>query len=164
VGSGTSGLAGQLDALNGYAAAAARLGLPPLTAVDEGSVEPSSHTLGEFLGSLPHPLSYPVAIDRTGRIADGYEVLGAPWFVLISATAQILYYREVSTAGWPSRSVLIRYVRAALARAPKAAPSAVGSLARLPPLLAALHQQAAGCWDRSRRWSRGSARCVVIRS
>ena len=62
----------------------------------------------------------------------------------------------------PQRAV--RYLRAALARAPKAAPSAVGSLARLPPLLAALHQQAAGCWDRSRRWSRGSARCVVIRS
>jgi cytochrome oxidase Cu insertion factor (SCO1/SenC/PrrC family)/thiol-disulfide isomerase/thioredoxin len=139
----TSGLAGQLAALNGYATAAARLGLPPLTAVDEGSVEPSSRTLSNFLGSLPQPLSYPVGIDRTGRVADGYEVLGAPWFVLISRTGQILYYREVSTAGWPSRSVLIRYVRAALARAPAATGAgSAQSLAGSPPPLAALHQQA----------------------
>ena len=141
----TSGLAGQLAALNGYAAVAARLGLPPLTAVDEGSVEPSSRTLSDFLSSLPRPLSYPVAIDRTGLVADGYEVLGAPWFVLTSPTGQILYYREVSTAGWPSRSVLIRYVRAALARAPKAAATTAGgagSFAGSPPPLAALHQQA----------------------
>ncbi len=140
----TSGLGGQLDALNRYASAAARLGLPKLTAVDEGSVEPSSSALTNFLGRLPRPLSYPVAIDRTGRVADGYEVLGAPWFVLVSRTGQLLYYREVSTAGWPSTAVLIKYVRAALARAPsEATTSAVQqSLAGSPPALAALHGQA----------------------
>ncbi len=140
----TSGLAGQLDALNGYAGAARRLGLPDLTAVDEASVEPNSGTLNSFLKRLPRPLSYPVAIDRTGRLADGYEVLGAPWFVLTSPSGQILYYREVSTAGWPSRSVLIRYVRAALARAPSttAAAATRQSLARSPAALAALHEQA----------------------
>ena len=139
----TSGLAGQLDALNGYASAAARSGLPPLTAVDEGSVEPSSRALTDFLGRLPRPLSYPVAIDRTGKVADGYEVLGEPWLMVTSATGQILYYREVSAAGWPSRDVLIRYVRAALAHAPKTAASATAAeLAGSPPALAALHQQA----------------------
>ena len=140
----TSGLAGELDKLNGYASAAARLGLPPLTAVDEGSVEPSSGTLSNFLSRLPRPLSYPLAVDRTGRVADGYEVLGAPWFVLTSPTGQILYYREVSTAGWPSPKVLIRYVRAALARVPGAAgASAVRrDLAGSPAPLAAVHQQA----------------------
>jgi cytochrome oxidase Cu insertion factor (SCO1/SenC/PrrC family)/thiol-disulfide isomerase/thioredoxin len=140
---GTSALGGQLSALNGYAAAARRLGLPPLTAVDEGSVEPSSQTLNEFLARLPHPLSYPTAIDQSGRIADGYQVLGVPWFVLTSKTGQILYYREVSTAGWPSTHTLISYVRAALARTPKT-PSggAQSNLAQSPPALAALHQQA----------------------
>ena len=140
----TSGLAGQLDALNSYAGAARRLGLPDLTAVDEASVEPNSGTLNSFLKRLPRPLSYPVAIDRTGRLADGYEVLGAPWFVLTSPSGQILYYREVSTAGWPSRSVLIRYVRAALARAPSttAAAATRQSLAHSPVALAALHEQA----------------------
>ena len=139
----TSALSGQLDALNSYAAAAPRLGLPPVTAVDEGSVEPSLRTLGEFLRSVPHPLSYPVAIDSTGRVADGYEVLGVPWFVLISRSGQILYYRSVSTAGWPSRDVLIRYMRAALAHAPRLpATGAANALSNSPPALEALHQQA----------------------
>ncbi len=141
----TSGLAGQLDELNRYQAIAARSHLPQVTAVDEASVEPSSETLASFLGALPHPLSYPVAVDSSGRVADGYEVLGAPWFVLTSASGQILYYREVSTAGWPSTSVLVRYVKAALARAPKVAtgPAATSrELAGSPPALAALHQQA----------------------
>ena len=97
----TSGLAGQLDALNHYQTLAAHTGLPQLTAVDEASVEPSSGTLTRFLHGLRHPLSYPVVIDRTGKIADGYEVQGLPWFVLTSPSGHILYYREVSTAGWP---------------------------------------------------------------
>jgi len=140
----TSGLAGELDALNRYQATAKRMGLPPLTAVDEASVEPSSSTLTSFLHRLPQPLSYPVAQDRSGKIADGYEVLGLPWFVLASRTGQLLYYQEASTAGWPSTNVLIRYVKAALARAPKVAgATAVNQdLADSPPPLAALHQQA----------------------
>ena len=140
----TSALAGQLDALNRYQAIAARSGLPPLTAVDEGSVEPNSSTLTRFLGRLPHPLSYPVAVDRSGKVADGYEVLGLPWFVLVSPTGRILYYREVSTAGWPSTSVLLRYVKAALARAPRPASGAPvdRQLAGSPAPLAALHRQA----------------------
>ena len=61
--------------------------------MDEASVEPSSSTLTNFLRRLPHPLSYPVAIDRSGKLADGYQVLGLPWFVLVSPTGRILYYR-----------------------------------------------------------------------
>jgi cytochrome c biogenesis protein CcmG/thiol:disulfide interchange protein DsbE len=141
----TTGLAGRLTSLNRYASMAAGAGLPPLTAVDEGSVEPSPGALPGFLATLPRPLSYPVAIDRTGRVADGYEVLGEPWFVLVSATGRILYYREVSTAGWPSLSTLVRYMRAALARAPQApagAAAAAQALADSPGPLAALHAQA----------------------
>ena len=62
-------------------ARARRAGLPALEAVDEGSVEPPG-ALGSFLGTLPHPLAYPVAVDRSGRVADGYEVQGLPWLVL----------------------------------------------------------------------------------
>ena len=139
----TSGLAGQLTALNRYQAVAARSGLPRLTAVDEGSVEPSAGALTQFLKRLPHPLGYPVAIDQTGKIADGYQVLGLPWFVLTSPTGRILYYREVSTAGWPSTAVLARYVKTALARAPKSGPAKVKQqLAGSPAPLASVHQQA----------------------
>ena len=97
-----------------------------------------------FLRSLPKPLSYPVALDRTGKLADGYEVLGLPWFVMTSRTGQLLYYREVSAGGWPSTSVLMRYVKAALAHAPKVAGAAAVNqdLAGSPAPLATLHQQA----------------------
>ena len=46
-------LGGQLDTLNAYQSAAGAAGLPGLTAIDEGSVEPSASTLPSFLNSLP---------------------------------------------------------------------------------------------------------------
>ena len=138
-------LAGHLTALNRYQDAAGRSGLPALTAVDEGSVEPSPGALTGFLHRLPHRLSYPVAIDRSGRVADGYEVQGQPWFVLISPAGRILYYRLVSAAGWPSQPELARLMREALARAPKAPATATATsqlLAASPGPLKALHAQA----------------------
>jgi cytochrome oxidase Cu insertion factor (SCO1/SenC/PrrC family)/thiol-disulfide isomerase/thioredoxin len=138
-------LAGNLDALNRYATTAARSRLPPLTAVDEGQVEPSAGALPAFLASLEHPLGYPVAIDRSGQLADGYQVLGQPWFVLTSPSGRILWYQDVSTSGWPSDAKLVADVRAAVARAPSAATSArsvAAALAGSPAPLAGLHQQA----------------------
>jgi cytochrome oxidase Cu insertion factor (SCO1/SenC/PrrC family)/thiol-disulfide isomerase/thioredoxin len=138
-------LAGALDALNDYQSAASAAGLPKLTAVDEASVEPSGRALPEFLAKLPHPLSYPVAIDATGRLADGYGVQDEPWFVLTSASGRILWYHNASTSGWPSRQDLVHQVRAALSRAPKGPPNAAAVKAQLagsPAPLAALHAQA----------------------
>jgi cytochrome oxidase Cu insertion factor (SCO1/SenC/PrrC family)/thiol-disulfide isomerase/thioredoxin len=132
----------QLQTLSSYEAAAAQDGLPRLTAVDEGRLEPSPQALPSFLGSLPAPLAYPVAIDRTGRIADGYEVQDEPWLVLISGTGKLLWYYDVSAGGPISRAYLIRQVRAALARASNV-PSggAAQELAGSPPPLAAIHRQ-----------------------
>ncbi len=141
----SSGLAGQLDALDRYQTAAASSKLPPLTAVDEASVEPSASTLPAFLRGLPHPLAYPVAIDRGGRLADGYGVQGEPWLVLTSPTGRILWYWQVSTSGWLSARELTQHVRNALARAPKPPDTLAGAsrqLAGSPAPLAALHQQA----------------------
>jgi cytochrome oxidase Cu insertion factor (SCO1/SenC/PrrC family)/thiol-disulfide isomerase/thioredoxin len=138
-------LARALEALNGYQSAAAAAGLPKLTVVDEASVEPSARALPAFLAKLPHPLSYPVAIDRTGRVADGYGVQDEPWFVLTSASGHILWYYDASTSGWLSPQALIRQVRAALSRAPNGPPNAAEVKARLagsPPPLAAIHAQA----------------------
>ncbi len=138
-------LASQLEALNSYQRAAANTGLPALTAIDEASVEPSPRTLPAFRAKLPHPLSYPIGIDRSGRLADGYGVQDEPWLVLISSSGRILWYYDVSTAGWLSRVALERQVRDALARAPQGPPSAAAAqteLAGSPPALAALHAQA----------------------
>jgi cytochrome oxidase Cu insertion factor (SCO1/SenC/PrrC family)/thiol-disulfide isomerase/thioredoxin len=138
-------LAGQLEALNSYVASATASRLPSLTAVDEGSVEPTRSALTSFLGTLAHPLAYPVAIDGSGRVADGYEVLGQPWFVLTSATGRILWYWQVSTSGWLSRAALAQKVSDALARAPQAptTPNAVqAELSGSPAPLARIHAQA----------------------
>jgi cytochrome oxidase Cu insertion factor (SCO1/SenC/PrrC family) len=112
-------LGGQLDALNAYQSAAAAAGLPGLTAIDEGSVEPSPSALPGFLNTLRQPLSYPVAIDGDGQVADGYGVQGAPWFVLTAPDGKVIWSWEVSTSGWPSAAALDRHVRGALAAAPR---------------------------------------------
>lgn len=136
-------LAKQLHTLDGYQAAAAARHLPSLVGVDEASVEPSATALPEFLGRFRRPLSYPVGIDRSGRIADGYGVRDEPWFVLVSAAGQILWYYDIATQGWLKLGALLSRVRAALARPPAPAGSAAvaADLAGSPAPLAALHAQ-----------------------
>jgi len=135
----------QLEALDGYRSGSGDGGLPPLTAVDEGSVEPSTSALPRFLHGLSRPLSYPVAIDASGRVADGYEVQDQPWLVLTSSSGRILWSYDVSTQGWLTRRGLIDHVRAALTHVPTVSTSGAGASSDLvgsPPELAALHQQA----------------------
>ncbi len=136
-------LGSHLDQLNRYRSTAARSHLPPLAAVDEGSVEPSPSALPHFLGALPHPLSYPVGIDASGRVGDGYRVQDEPWLELISSSGEFLWYHDVSTGGWPSLPTLIKHVRYALAHAPKSTPTSEGTLlSGSPQALSALHRQA----------------------
>jgi cytochrome oxidase Cu insertion factor (SCO1/SenC/PrrC family)/thiol-disulfide isomerase/thioredoxin len=138
-------LAAELEALSRDESSAAAASLPPLTAVDEGSVEPSPSALPDFLGTLSRPLSYPVAIDDSGRVADGYGVEDEPWLVLVSPSGRILWHYDVSVSGWLSASALAKQVRAALARAPqppRSVAAALEELAGSPGPLAALHEQA----------------------
>jgi hypothetical protein len=74
----------RLEALSRYQAVARSESLPPLVAIDEGSVEASPQALSRFLHSLPHRLSYPVAVDHSGAVADGYRVQDSPWLELVS--------------------------------------------------------------------------------
>jgi cytochrome oxidase Cu insertion factor (SCO1/SenC/PrrC family) len=92
----TSDLAGQLDGLNAYAAAAAGGKLPALVGLDEAVTEPSPGTIGSALAHLPTPLRYPVGLDTTGRVADGYGVQDQPWFELVSATGKVVWSHD----GW----------------------------------------------------------------
>ena len=65
--------------------------------------------------------------------------------MLTSATGHILWYDQVYSSGWPSRTTLDRAVRAALTRAPAGPATAAAAqreLAGSPAPLAALHQQA----------------------
>jgi len=110
-------LARQLVALNRYQALAARRHLPPLVAIDEAAVEPSPQALDRFLRGLPQPLAYPVAVDTSGRVGDGYRVQDSPWLELVSGSGRFLFYRDLATTGWPSLSWLVSHVRAGLGRA-----------------------------------------------
>jgi cytochrome oxidase Cu insertion factor (SCO1/SenC/PrrC family) len=109
-------LSKQLEALNRYQAAAGRKGLPPLVAIDEAGVEASSQALPRFLRSLPHPLSYPVAVDHSGSVADGYRVQDSPWLELVSGKGDFLFYEDLAVKGWPKPHELLATVTAALAR------------------------------------------------
>jgi cytochrome oxidase Cu insertion factor (SCO1/SenC/PrrC family)/thiol-disulfide isomerase/thioredoxin len=140
----TTDLRTQPLALNGYAASAPRKRLPALLAVDEGSVEPSASALERFLAGLPPPLAYPAAVDRSGRVADGFGVQDEPRLVLTSGSGRVLWTDDVSTSGWPSPAALARRVRAALRNPPPASSAAAArrELAGSPAPLAALHAEA----------------------
>ena len=64
--------------------------------MDETVVEPSAQTVRSYLGRLGSPLSYPVALDTTGRVADGYGVQDQPWLALVSASGKIIWSHD----GW----------------------------------------------------------------
>jgi cytochrome oxidase Cu insertion factor (SCO1/SenC/PrrC family) len=91
----TSDLSAEMTALNTYAEAAAKSRLPALTAVDETVTEPSEATVTAYLRTLG-PLGYPVALDKTGRVADGYGVQDQPWLVLVNAAGKITWSHD----GW----------------------------------------------------------------
>jgi hypothetical protein len=81
-----------------------------LAAVDETVVEPSVQTVRSYLAGLGQPLSYPVGLDTTGRVADGYGVQDQPWFVLVSATGKTVWSHD----GWLPLPALESAVRHAV--------------------------------------------------
>jgi cytochrome oxidase Cu insertion factor (SCO1/SenC/PrrC family) len=92
----TSDLRAHLLAMNRYAKASRNGRLPALTAVDEGTTEPSPGAAAAYLKRLGGPLDYPAGQDATGRVADGYGVQDQPWFVLTSASGKIVWKHD----GW----------------------------------------------------------------
>jgi cytochrome oxidase Cu insertion factor (SCO1/SenC/PrrC family) len=97
----TSDLKSELKSLNSYASYAAAHHLPAVTAVDETVTEPSAQTVQSYLSSVG-PLSYPVGLDKTGRVADGYQVQDQPWLALVNATGKITWSHD----GWVSLPAL----------------------------------------------------------
>jgi cytochrome oxidase Cu insertion factor (SCO1/SenC/PrrC family) len=87
----TMDLKSQLLALNCYVSAAKAKNLPGLTAVDESVTEPATDAAQTYLKRLGQPLDYPVGLDATGRLADGYGVQDQPWIDLVSASGKTLW-------------------------------------------------------------------------
>jgi hypothetical protein len=105
----TSDLRAQLLSLGQYARTARATGLPGLVAVAEEAAEPSLAAVRAYLAGIGRPLGYPVALDPTGRLADGYGVQDQPWYVLTSPTGQIIWKHD----GWLPARQLTAAVRAA---------------------------------------------------
>jgi cytochrome oxidase Cu insertion factor (SCO1/SenC/PrrC family) len=97
----TSDLSAEMTALNTYAKAAAKSHLPAVTAVDETVTEPSEAAVTAYLRTLG-PLDYQVALDKTGRVADGYGVQDQPWLVLVNSAGKITWSHD----GWVSLTAL----------------------------------------------------------
>jgi cytochrome oxidase Cu insertion factor (SCO1/SenC/PrrC family) len=91
----TSDLKAELTSLNSYVKDAAARHLPALTTVDETVTETSKQAVTSFLGTLG-PLDYPVGMDETGRLADGYGVQDQPWLVLVNAAGKVTWQHD----GW----------------------------------------------------------------
>jgi cytochrome oxidase Cu insertion factor (SCO1/SenC/PrrC family) len=101
-----SDLKAELALGDAYAAYAKAHGLPGLTGVDETVAEPSKALVRSDLAGLG--LAYPVGMDTTGRVADGYGVQDQPWFSLVSAAGKIVWSHD----GWLSLSSLEAAARA----------------------------------------------------
>jgi len=127
--------------LSDYQVLAQQYHLPLLTAIDETAVEPP-HALGPFMSSLTSPPPFPVGLDRTGQVADGYEVQGQPWLVLVRADGTIAFSQQITGLKWPTPPALVKQVRAALAAVSTSPGNVRKELAGSPPVLAALHRQA----------------------
>jgi cytochrome oxidase Cu insertion factor (SCO1/SenC/PrrC family) len=91
----TSDLSAEMTGLNAYVKAAAKSHLPALTAVDETVTEPSEGAVANYLRTLG-PLDYPVGLDKSGRVADGYGVQDQPWLVLVNPAGKITWQHD----GW----------------------------------------------------------------
>jgi cytochrome oxidase Cu insertion factor (SCO1/SenC/PrrC family) len=91
----TSNFKSEMTALDSYAKAASARHLPPLTAVDEMVTEPSAAAVTAALHGLGTQ-DYPIGIDETGRLADGYGVQDQPWLVLVNSEGKITWSHD----GW----------------------------------------------------------------
>ncbi len=86
---------------------------PALFVIDQRGREQKlylTQTVRTYLASLGTPLSYPVALDTTGRVADGYGVQDQPWLALVSASGKIIWSHD----GWLPASSLTAAVQHAL--------------------------------------------------
>lgn len=102
-----SDLKAEMAALNGYARTAAQRHLPELVAVDVAPTEPSARAARDYLAGAG-ALDYPVGIDASGRLADGYQVKDQPWLALVDRSGKITW----SNVGWLPVSDLLKAVQA----------------------------------------------------
>lgn len=81
-----------LAALSAYALAP---GSPQVVGVDVATTEPSDTTVQKMLQRMPK-LSYPIGIDKTGELSDGYNVTDLMWLTLTDGKGHVIWHHD----GW----------------------------------------------------------------
>ena len=81
-----------LTALSAYAAAK---GSPSVVGIDVATTEPSSTAVEKTLQGVP-ALMFPVGIDQTGELSDGYNVSDVMWLTLTDGKGHIIWSHD----GW----------------------------------------------------------------
>lgn len=95
-----------LTQLSSYAATS---GSPKVVGIDVATTEPSNTTVEKTLRSIP-ALSFPVGIDKTGELSDGYNVTDLMWLSLTDGKGHIIWTHD----GWLPLKTLQKDVSAAL--------------------------------------------------
>ncbi len=103
------GAARQLPLAAAYAAEAKAQGLPSLVVVDVRNLEASRGALPGLLASLPGASGLPLAVDLSGRVADGYGAQDIPWYTLTNAQGKVVWTHD----GWPPAGALLKAARRA---------------------------------------------------
>lgn len=88
------GLSSDLHDLNRYALLARQHHWPAPVAVDETAVEPDPTALAQTLAALHTTLDFPVVLDPTGQVADGYQVQSMPTYMLIETAGKVAFTNQ----------------------------------------------------------------------
>ncbi len=110
-----SNVPAQMEALDQYQAYAAANHLPSLVAIDEVPTEPSPNAFRTLLKQMP-TLQYPVALDKTGAVADEVGVQDITWYALVNAHGKVIWAHDGSN-NWLSIPSLEQQVSRAWAKA-----------------------------------------------
>ena len=92
--------------LNTYQRLAVQQGLPSLVAVDLTTTEPQHGSLVQTLAALGAQPRFPIVLDQSGGLADGYGAQDAPWLSLTGRTGAPVWEHD----GWLTAAALQRAV------------------------------------------------------
>ncbi len=98
----TSDLKSGIAALNEYQATALRKGWPSVVAIDLTTTEPQRASLTAALKAADAHPSFPIVLDDTGAIADGYGAQDAPWYSLTGRAGAPVWQHD----GWLTPTAL----------------------------------------------------------
>jgi hypothetical protein len=96
--------------LNDYQRLATQKGWPSLVALDLTTTEPQHGSLVQTLAALGAQPRFPIVLDQSGGIADGYGAQDAPWFSLTGRTGAPVWEHD----GWLTPAALQRAVAKAV--------------------------------------------------